>query len=62
MARLVVLGAGAAGLTAARALIKAGHSVIVLEARDVIGGRARTSTITVDGHQGMTQRILQAMM
>ena len=38
-ATTVVIGAGVAGLTAARLLNKQGNSVIVLEARDRIGGR-----------------------
>lgn len=36
---IIVIGAGAAGLMAARELAKAGKKVIVLEARDRIGGR-----------------------
>ncbi|MDB5028479.1 MAG: amine oxidase, partial [Candidatus Eremiobacteraeota bacterium] len=39
---VVVLGAGAAGLAAARVLSRAGASTTVLEARDRIGGRLST--------------------
>ncbi|ODT22702.1 NAD(P)/FAD-dependent oxidoreductase [Microbacterium sp. SCN 69-37] len=42
---VVVIGAGAAGLTAANQLKKAGLSVTVLEARDRVGGRLWTDTI-----------------
>lgn len=39
---IAIIGAGAAGLGAARTLELSGKSVIVLEARDRIGGRAHT--------------------
>ncbi len=42
---VVIVGAGAAGLTAATKLVGAGRSVVVLEARDRIGGRLWTDTI-----------------
>jgi monoamine oxidase len=44
----VLVGAGAAGLAAACTLNDAGKDFVVLEARDEIGGRART-TKTADG-------------
>ncbi|OYW40337.1 MAG: amine oxidase [Brevundimonas sp. 12-68-7] len=45
---VAVIGAGAAGIAAARRLARAGVSVVVLEARDRIGGRAHT--VGWDGH------------
>ncbi|MFM9077931.1 MAG: FAD-dependent oxidoreductase [Solirubrobacterales bacterium] len=40
--RVVVVGAGMAGLSAARVLLDRGFKVQVLEARDRIGGRVHT--------------------
>lgn len=46
---VVVVGAGLAGLTAAKVLNRAGLSVKILEACDKVGGRIKTDVI--DGYR-----------
>ena len=50
-ADVVIVGAGLAGLAAARELTAAGRAVVVLEAGDGVGGRVRSDAVdglTVD--------------
>jgi len=47
-ADVVIVGAGFAGLTAARSLIRKGRRVVVLEARDRVGGRVKAGKLA--GH------------
>lgn len=51
--RVIVLGAGVAGLSAAQTLQRWGYEVIVLEARDRIGGRVYTSGHWADAPMDM---------
>ena len=46
MPAVVVVGAGLSGLTAARRLERAGHDVVVLEARERVGGRAWSQALS----------------
>lgn len=43
--KVVVVGAGLAGLACARSLTGSGHEVMVLEARDRVGGRIENGTV-----------------
>jgi len=47
--RTVVIGGGAAGIAAARTLHEAGHDVLLIEAADRLGGRARSARLPT-GH------------
>ncbi len=52
MARVAVLGGGVAGLTAAHELAERGFEVVVLEARDLPGGKARSLPVPGSGADG----------
>jgi geranylgeranyl pyrophosphate synthase/uncharacterized protein with NAD-binding domain and iron-sulfur cluster len=50
VSKVVVLGGGVAGMSAAHELIERGLDVIVLERRDIAGGKARSVRVTHEGH------------
>ncbi|HLY50053.1 MAG TPA: NAD(P)/FAD-dependent oxidoreductase [Solirubrobacteraceae bacterium] len=57
MTRVAVIGAGFAGLAAASELAQAGRDVIVLEARDRVGGRVWSDIVrTPDGAEAVIER------
>ncbi|WP_305038258.1 flavin monoamine oxidase family protein [Agromyces endophyticus] len=51
-----MLGAGLAGLAAATQLARAGHDVTIFEARDRVGGRVWSETITAAGGYHVIER------
>jgi len=54
MTRTVIIGAGAAGIAADRALRDAGREVLLLEATDRLGGRARSVALALPSGRGVT--------
>lgn len=54
--RVAVLGAGLAGLAAARQLAKSGEDVTVYEARSRAGGRVWSDSVGVDGREYVVER------
>ena len=49
MTRVIVLGGGVAGMSAAHELIERGFEVVVLERGQLAGGKARSIPVTDDG-------------
>jgi uncharacterized protein with NAD-binding domain and iron-sulfur cluster len=54
MTRVAILGGGVGGLTAAHELAERGFEVVVLEARDIPGGKARSLPVPGSGAGGRT--------
>ena len=51
--RVIVLGGGVAGMSAAHELIERGFEVLVLESGDLAGGKARSIPVVDDGDGGL---------
>src|SRR5579871_4616897 len=47
--RIIILGGGVAGMSAAHELIERGFETVVLERRDLAGGKARSVRVSHDG-------------
>ncbi|MEV7283276.1 NAD(P)/FAD-dependent oxidoreductase [Streptomyces sp. NPDC093252] len=56
MQRIAVVGAGLAGLAAARELVRNGIDTTVLEARERAGGRVWSGTVRAEGHDHVVER------
>jgi monoamine oxidase len=66
-ADVVVVGAGLSGIAAAKEIVKAGRSVVVLEAQDHVGGRTLSTPITSNwamerGAEGLQDTSAQTVM
>src|SRR5712691_10491243 len=56
LVRIVVAGAGFAGLMAADLIARSGHEVVVLEARDRVGGRVWSQELVLGDPRTVVER------